>query len=204
MIGQLRGILMSKQPPALMLDVQGVGYELDAPMTTFYDLPKEGEELMLHTHLVVREDAQLLFGFSTENQRNLFRHLLKISGIGPRVGLAILSGLSVKEFRLCINGEDVVRLTKVPGIGRKTAERVILELRGKQLPGMSADDDAAIAGSVDDIRADAISALTALGYRAKDAEKVIGQLADQSETGKTLSSESLIRHALQALSGGSR
>jgi len=204
MIGQLRGILLSKQPPALMLDVQGVGYELDAPMTTFYDLPKEGAELMLHTHLVVREDAQLLFGFSTENQRNLFRHLLKISGIGPRVGLAILSGLSVKEFRLCINGEDVVRLTKVPGIGRKTAERVILELRGKQLPGMSGDEDLAIAGSSDDIRIDAVSALTALGYRAKDAEKVIGQLADQADGSEGLSSESLIRQALQAMSGGSR
>jgi len=204
MIGQLRGILLSKHPPALMLDVQGVGYELDAPMTTFYDLPKEGAELMLHTHLVVREDAQLLFGFSTENQRDLFRHLLKISGIGPRVGLAILSGLSVKEFRLCINGEDVVRLTKVPGIGRKTAERVILELRGKQLPGMSADEDVAIAGSSDEIRTDAISALTALGYRAKDAEKVIGRLADQSDGSEGLSSESLIRQALQAMSGGSR
>jgi Holliday junction DNA helicase RuvA len=204
MIGQLRGILLSKQPPALMLDVQGVGYELEAPMTTFYDLPREGVELMLHTHLVVREDAQLLFGFSTENQRNLFRHLLRISGIGPRVGLAILSGLSVKEFRLCINGEDVVRLTKVPGIGRKTAERVILELRGKQLPGMSADEDVAVAGSTDEIRADAISALTALGYRAKDAEKVIGQLADQSDASEALSSESLIRQALQSMSGGSR
>ncbi|MEA1889970.1 MAG: Holliday junction branch migration protein RuvA [Pseudomonadota bacterium] len=204
MIGQLRGILLSKQPPALMLDVQGVGYELDAPMTTFYDLPMEGVELMLYTHLVVREDAQLLFGFSTENQRNLFRHLLKISGIGPRVGLAILSGLSVKEFRLCINGEDVVRLTKVPGIGRKTAERVILELRGKQLPGMSGDEEVAVAGSNDEIRADAISALTALGYRAKDAEKVIGRLADQSAGAEAVSSESLIRLALQSMSGGSR
>jgi Holliday junction DNA helicase RuvA len=204
MIGQLRGILLSKQPPALMLDVQGVGYELDAPMTTFYDLPEEGSELMLHTHLVVREDAQLLFGFSTENQRNLFRHLLKISGIGPRVGLAILSGLSVNEFRLCVNGEDVVRLTKVPGIGRKTAERVILELRGKQLPGMSVDDDVAVAGSIDEIRNDAISALTALGYRIKDAEKVINQLADQSDASEALSSEFLIRQALQSMSGGSR
>jgi Holliday junction DNA helicase RuvA len=204
MIGQLRGILLSKQPPALMLDVQGVGYELDAPMTTFYDLPEEGSELMLHTHLVVREDAQLLFGFSTENQRNLFRHLLKISGIGPRVGLAILSGLSVNEFRLCVNGEDVVRLTKVPGIGRKTAERVILELRGKQLPGMSVDGDTAVAGSVDEIRNDAISALTALGYRIKDAEKVINQLADQSDATEALSSEFLIRQALQSMSGGSR
>ena len=204
MIGQLRGILLSKQPPALMMDVQGVGYELDAPMTTFYDLPEEGSELMLHTHLVVREDAQLLFGFSTENQRNLFRHLLKISGIGPRVGLAILSGLSVNEFRLCVNGEDVLRLTKVPGIGRKTAERVILELRGKQLPGMSVDDDLVVAGSVDEIRNDAISALTALGYRAKDAEKVINQLADRSDASETLSSEFLIRQALQSMSGGSR
>jgi Holliday junction DNA helicase RuvA len=204
MIGQLRGILLSKQPPALMLNVQGVGYELEAPMTTFYDLPQEGTELMLHTHLVVREDAQLLFGFSTENQRNLFRHLLRISGIGPRVGLAILSGLSVQEFRLCINSEDVVRLTKVPGIGRKTAERVILELRGKQLPGMAGDEDAAVTGSTDDIRTDAVSALTALGYRAKDAEKVVGQLSDQSGVGERLSSESLIRQALQAMSGGSR
>jgi Holliday junction DNA helicase RuvA len=204
MIGQLRGILLSKQPPALMLDVQGVGYELDAPMTTFYDLPEEGSELLLHTHLVVREDAQLLFGFSTENQRNLFRHLLKISGIGPRVGLAILSGLSVNEFRLCVNGEDVVRLTKVPGIGRKTAERVILELRGKQLPGMSVDDDIAVAGSADEIRKDAISALTALGYRTKEAEKVINQLADQADASETLSSEFLIRQALQSMSGGSR
>ena len=204
MIGQLHGILLSKQPPALMLNVQGVGYELEAPMTTFYDLPQEGSELMLHTHLVVREDAQLLFGFSTENQRNLFRHLLKISGIGPRVGLAILSGLSVTEFRLCINCEDVVRLTRVPGIGRKTAERVILELRGKQLPGMSGDEDAGVAGGSDEVRADAISALTALGYRAKDAEKVIGQLADQSDAAEKLSSESLIRQALQAMSGGSR
>lgn len=204
MIGQLHGILLSKQPPALMLNVQGVGYELEAPMTTFYDLPQEGSELMLHTHLVVREDAQLLFGFSTENQRNLFRHLLKISGIGPRVGLAILSGLSVTEFRLCINCEDVVRLTRVPGIGRKTAERVILELRGKQLPGMSGDEDAVVAGGSDEVRADAISALTALGYRAKDAEKVISQLADQSDAAEKLSSESLIRQALQAMSGGAR
>ncbi len=204
MIGQLRGTLLSKQPPALLLDVQGVGYELDAPMTTFYDLPAEGSELMLHTHLVVREDAQLLFGFSTENQRNLFRHLLKISGIGPRVGLAILSGLSVKEFRLCINAEDVVRLIKVPGIGRKTAERVILELRGKQLPGMVAGEEAVVAGSSDEIRGDAISALTALGYRMKDAEKVIGRLADQFDSTDSMSSEVLIRQALQSLSGGAR
>jgi Holliday junction DNA helicase RuvA len=190
---------MSKQPPALMLDVQGVGYELEAPMTTFYDLPVEGAELMLHTHMVVREDAQLLFGFSTINQRDLFRHLLKISGIGPRVGLAILSGLSVAEFRTCINSEDVVRLTRVPGIGRKTAERVVLELRGKQLPGMLPDEETLASDSADDRRSDAIGALTALGYRLKDAEKVVAQLIDQAET-----SEQLIKLALQSMSGGGR
>jgi Holliday junction DNA helicase RuvA len=197
MIGQLRGTLMSKQPPALMLDVQGVGYELEAPMTTFYDLPAEGSELMLHTHMVVREDAQLLFGFSTINQRDLFRNLLKISGIGPRVGLAILSGLSVSEFRACINSEDVVRLTRVPGVGRKTAERVVLELRGKELPGMLPGGDEVATGGDDDLRGDAIGALTALGYRPRDAEKVVASLADQAET-----SEQLIKLALQAMSGG--
>ena len=199
MIGQLRGILMAKQPPALLLDVQGVGYELEAPMTTFYDLPVEGAELLLHTHMVVREDAQLLFGFSTTSQRDLFRHLLKISGIGPRVGLAILSGLSVTEFRTCINGEDVARLTRVPGIGRKTAERVVLELRGKELPGMMADESGVSAGSRDDLRADAVGALTALGYRLKDAEKVVTQFIDEAET-----SEQLIKMALQSMSGGTR
>ncbi len=187
----------------MVIDIAGVGYEVEAPLNVFYDLPEIGQPVVILTHLSIKDDSHTLYGFSSEAQRTLFRQLLKISGIGPRVGLAILSGLSVKEFRLCINGEDVVRLTKVPGIGRKTAERVILELRGKQLPGMSADDDVA-AGSVDDVRADAISALTALGYRAKDAEKVIGQLADQHDGSEELSSESLIRQALQALSGGSR
>jgi Holliday junction DNA helicase RuvA len=199
MIGQLRGILLIKQPPALLLDVQGVGYELEAPMTTFYDLPAEGGELLLHTHLVVREDAQMLFGFSTAEQRDLFRQLLRISGIGPRVALAILSGLSVAEFHACINGEDVARLTRVPGIGRKTAERVILELRGKELPGTSVSAITAEGAAGGDMRGDAISALVALGYKLRDAEKAVGQLADQAD-----SSEALIRQALQMLSGGIR
>jgi len=197
MIGQLHGILRLKQPPALLLDVGGVGYELEAPMTTFYDLPEVGVEVTLATHLVVREDAQLLFGFSGVEQRDLFRHLLRISGIGPRVALAILSGLSVGQFQACINAEDVARLTRVPGIGRKTAERVILELRDKPLPGSVGDSAAETAGADDGIRADAVSALTALGYRQKDAEKVVGELEGGS-------SEALIRQALQALSGVSR
>ncbi|HBE92871.1 MAG TPA: Holliday junction branch migration protein RuvA [Gammaproteobacteria bacterium] len=199
MIGQLSGILLLKHPPALLLDVQGVGYELEAPMTTFYELPEEGSSLTLLTHLVVREDAQLLFGFSSLPQRDLFRMLLRVSGIGPRVALAILSGLSVQEFSQCVNSDNVARLIKVPGIGRKTAERVILELRDKPMPGLAAGDDATQADSTDEVRNDAISALTALGYKSQVAEKVVSQLADQAST-----SEALIRQALQSLSGVSR
>lgn len=199
MIGQLSGILLIKQPPALLLDVQGVGYELEAPMTTFYELPEEGSSLTLLTHLVVREDAQLLFGFSSQQQRDLFRLLLRVSGIGPRVGLAILSGLSVQEFSQCVNSDNVARLIKVPGIGRKTAERVILELRDKPMPGLEAGTDAAPADSADEARNDAVSALTALGYKSQTAEKVVSQLADQATT-----SEALIRLALQSLSGAAR
>jgi len=199
MIGQLSGILLVKQPPALLLDVQGVGYELEAPMTTFYDLPEEGSALTLLTHLVVREDAQLLFGFSSLPQRDLFRMLLKVSGIGPRVALAILSGLSVQEFCQCVSSDNVARLIKVPGIGRKTAERVILEMRDKAMPGLAGDDAVPVAGSADDVTADAVSALTALGYKAQTAEKVVEQLAGQAD-----SSEALIRLALKSLSGGGR
>ena len=199
MIGQLTGILLAKQPPALLLDVQGVGYELEAPMATFYELPDEGSSLTLLTHLVVREDAQLLFGFSSLQQRDLFRMLLRVSGIGPRVALAILSGLSVQEFSRCINSDNVARLIKVPGIGRKTAERVILELRDKPMPGLDAGAEAVAQDDGEEARNDAISALTALGYKSQAAEKVIGQLADQAST-----SEALIRLALQSLSGGTR
>ena len=199
MIGQLTGILLAKQPPALLLDVQGVGYELEAPMATFYELPDEGSSLTLLTHIVVREDAQLLFGFSSLQQRDLFRMLLRVSGIGPRVALAILSGLSVQEFSRCINSDNVARLIKVPGIGRKTAERVILELRDKPMPGLDAGAEAVAQDDSEEARNDAISALTALGYKSQAAEKVIGQLADQAST-----SEALIRLALQSLSGGTR
>lgn len=199
MIGQLTGTLLAKQPPALLLDVQGVGYELEAPMTTFYELPEEGNSLTLLTHLVVREDAQLLFGFSSLPQRDLFRMLLRVSGIGPRVALAILSGLSVEEFSRCINSDNVARLIKVPGVGRKTAERVILEMRDKPMPGLEPGADAPVQDEGEDARNDAISALTALGYKPQAAEKVIGQLADQANT-----SEALIRLALQSLSGGGR
>jgi Holliday junction DNA helicase RuvA len=128
-IGRLQGVLLRKEPPALMLDVGGVGYELEAPMTTFYELPAVGERVTLYTHLVVREDAHLLYGFVREAQRRLFRELLKVNGVGPRVALAVLSGLSDEEFSRCVAEEDIARLTKVPGIGRKTAERTVIEMR---------------------------------------------------------------------------
>ncbi|MEK9134018.1 MAG: Holliday junction branch migration protein RuvA, partial [Pseudomonadota bacterium] len=131
MIGRLQGVLLRKEPPALMLDVGGVGYELEAPMTTFYELPAVGERVTLYTHLVVREDAHLLYGFVREAQRRLFRELLKVNGVGPRVALAVLSGLSDEEFCRCVAEEDIARLTKVPGIGRKTAERLVIEMRDK-------------------------------------------------------------------------
>ena len=137
MIGRLSGILLRKEPPALLVDVNGVGYELEAPMTTFYDLPAVGEKVTLFTHLVVREDAHLLYGFSREAQRRLFRGLLKVNGVGPRVALAVLSGLADDEFVHCVLSEDIARLTQVPGIGRKTAERLIVEMRDK-LPQLSA------------------------------------------------------------------
>ena len=133
MIGRLRGKLLHKAPPSLLIDVGGVGYELEAPMTTFYDLPPVGETVTLYTHMVVREDAQLLYGFSREAQRRLFRSLLKVSGVGPRVGLAILSGLSVDEFMQCLSKQDVDRLRQAPGVGRKTAERLLIELRDSAL-----------------------------------------------------------------------
>ena len=133
MIAYLRGRLLEKRPPALVLDVQGIGYELEAPMTTFYDLPASGAEVVLHVHFVVREDAQLLYGFTQPQQRDLFRNLLRVSGVGPRVALAILSTLTAEEFHACMAGEDVDRLTHVPGIGRKTAQRLIVEMRDRLL-----------------------------------------------------------------------
>ena len=129
MIGFLRGKLIKKQPPLLMLDVKGVGYEIEAPMTTFYVLPKTGNEIEIYTHLVVRDDAHLLFGFATENERLLFRNLIKVNGVGAKMALTILSGIEANEFSQCIQNNNAERLTKLPGIGKKTAERLIIEIR---------------------------------------------------------------------------
>ena len=131
MIGFLRGRLAAKHPPVLLLDVGGVGYEIEAPMSTFYGLPAVGADVTLHTHLVVREDAHILFGFGTERERSLFRELIRISGVGPRIALGILSGASVDEFHRCVEAQDAASLTRIPGIGRKTAERLIIEMRDR-------------------------------------------------------------------------
>jgi Holliday junction DNA helicase RuvA len=199
MIGSLKGVLSQKQPPFLVVDVQGVGYELEAPMTTFYDLPEAGEDTFLYTHLVVREDAQLLYGFSDRAQRELFRSLLKINGVGPRVGLAILSTLSAGQFIQCVKQQDTITLVSVPGIGKKTAERMLLDMRDR-IEGLeeTAPDDGKSAATVE-LRQnpveDAIGALVALGYKVNDASRAV-RAVEENSTAR----EDLIRNALQFLS----
>ncbi len=173
MIGRLSGRLAAKSPPQVLLDVNGVGYELDVPMSTFYNLPALGEPAQLLTHLVVREDAHLLYGFLTEAERGTFRELVKISGVGPRTALAILSGLSVAELAAAVSRQDGARLVKVPGIGKKTAERLLLELKGK----LGADLPLpAGATALSDAQADITQALQALGYNEREAQAAIKAL----------------------------
>ncbi len=164
MIGRLSGILGDKNPPQIVLDCHGVGYEVDVPMSTFYNLPAPGEKLTLLTHMVVREDAQLLYGFATHDERNAFRQLIKISGIGPRMALSVLSGMAVAELAQAITLQEAGRLVKVPGIGKKTAERLLLELKGKLGVDMGLPVNLA-----SDAQADILQALVALGYSDKEA-----------------------------------
>jgi len=171
-IGRLSGTLLEKQPPLVLLDVQGVAYEVDVPMSTFYQLPATGAKVTLHTHLLVREDAHLLYGFATESERVAFRQLLKISGIGARTALSVLSGLTVDELYKAVAVEDVARLIKIPGIGRKTAERLLLELRDKLDAGLVTTSTARPQSS----RGDALHALIALGYSDKEANAALGRL----------------------------
>ena len=173
MIGRITGALLEKNPPQILVDVGGVGYELDVPMSTFYNLPNLGERVALITHLVVREDAHLLFGFLTEAERALFRQLLKISGIGARMALAVLSGLSVQELAQAVALQETGRLTKIPGIGKKTAERLLLELKGKLAPALPTAGGSA--ASIDS-GADIIRALIALGYSEREATAAIRSL----------------------------
>jgi Holliday junction DNA helicase RuvA len=172
MIGRLTGVLAEKSPPQVVLDVHGVGYEVDVPMSTFYNLPGLGEKVTLLTHFVVREDAQLLYGFLTGEERATFREVVKISGIGPRTALSILSGMSVSDLAGAVSRQEGARLQKVPGIGKKTAERLLLELKGK----LGADLGAVPAGVNSEAQADIVQALMALGYSEKDAAAALKKL----------------------------
>ena len=172
MIGRLTGLLAEKSPPLVLIDVNGVAYEVDVPMSTFYNLPSLGERVTLLTHLVVREDAHLLYGFLTAAERATFRELVKISGIGPRTALSVLSGMSVSELAATVSRQEGGRLQKVPGIGKKTAERLLLELKGKLAPEIGT----ASAQVATDAQADIVQALIALGYSEKDAAAALKKL----------------------------
>ena len=173
MIGRLQGQLAAKNPPQLLVDCHGVGYEVDVPMSTFYNLPELGANVTLLTHFVVREDAQILYGFGTASERETFRQLIKISGVGPRMALGVLSGMSVGDLAQAITQQDAARLTKVPGIGKKTAERLLLELKGK----LGADLGALGSGPAkSDVQSDIQQALLALGYNDKEAAAALKAL----------------------------
>lgn len=194
MIGRLRGSLLLKQPPQLLLEVGGVGYEVEAPMSTFYVLPEVGAEVVLHTHLHIREDAHQLFGFAAESERALFRELLKVNGVGAKVALAILSGMDAVTFADCIRAGDSARLVRLPGIGKKTAERLIVELRDRLPVGVGSPSAASPAvPALADAEEEAVSALIALGYRPPEASRMIAALAGDGHDAETL-----IRHALRA------
>jgi len=165
MIGRLSGILLEKTPPQVLVDCQGVGYEVDVPMSTFYNLPHTGQKVALFTHYVVREDAHLLFGFGSSNERAVFRQLIKITGVGPRMALSILSGMTVADLAQAVTLQEAGRLIKVPGVGKKTAERLLLELKGK----LGADIGVVAGAPRDDTQADVLNALLALGYSDKEA-----------------------------------
>jgi Holliday junction DNA helicase RuvA len=190
MIGRLTGTLVEKNPPQLLLDVRGVGYEVDVPMSTFYNLPALGEVVTLHTHLVVREDAHLLFGFGSEPERKAFRQLLKISGIGARTALAVLSGLSVADLAQAVTLQETGRLTKIPGIGKKTAERLLLELKDKL--GVQVTMGVGV-NRTPPASSDILNALFALGYNEKEATGAVKSLPE----GVSVSDG--IRHALKLL-----
>lgn len=191
MIGRLSGILLEKNPPQILLDVQGVGYEVDVPMSTFYNLPQLNEKVVLHTHFVVREDAQLLYGFATHEERIAFRQLLKISGVGPKLALSVLSGMSIGDLAAAVANKDAGRLTKIPGVGKKTAERLLLELQGKfAVSGAQAAGGAASVSAGSDI----VNALQALGYNEKEADWAARQLP------KDVDVSGGIRQALKLLS----
>ena len=194
MIGQLSGKILSKQPPRLVLDVHGVGYEIDAPMTTFYDLPAVGADVTLFTHLAVREDAHTLYGFAKLTDRDLFRSLLRVNGVGAKLALTILSGMDTQTFVACVLEANSDALVRLPGVGKKTAERLIIELRDRlQDFSSTAPSAGGVVRGVSSPVEDAVSALVGLGYKPNEASRMVRGIDD-----KDLSSEDIIRQALQA------
>ncbi|MCW8854800.1 MAG: Holliday junction branch migration protein RuvA [Gammaproteobacteria bacterium] len=198
MIGRLRGKIINKQPPQLLIDVQGVGYEVDAPMSTFYQLPNLGEDVTLHTHLVVREDAHMLYGFASETERSLFRNLIKINGVGAKLALTILSGMDANEFTRCVLDNDAAALVRMPGVGKKTAERLIIELRDRLQEDSSPSSaqmtsSNMLTASASNPVSDAVSALIALGYKPQEASRMVRVLSTEG-----LEAEDIIRQSLQA------
>ena len=189
MISFLRGKLVAKAPPLLVLDVHGVGYEIEAPMTTFYELPALGVEITLHTHLVIREDSHSLFGFATEADRTLFRTLIKVNGVGPKLALTILSGQSAEQFHQCIHDNDIQALVRLPGVGKKTAERLVIEMRDR-LPNLG--ETTTLMPIVGNAKQEAVSALCSLGYKPLDASKMVQGIHTEGK-----SCEDIIRMALQ-------
>ena len=199
MIGKITGKIIEKQPPQLVVDVHGVGYEIDAPMSTFYQLPDVGSEVSLFTHFVVREDAQLLFGFYTRDERSLFRTLLKVNGVGPRLALTVLSSATADEFVRCVMSNDTESLVRLPGIGKKTAERLVIEMRDKlkdwqQVSSLPEGATIKPADHRQQMLQDAISALIALGYKQQEANRTVTKIDDGLAT-----SEELIRRALREM-----
>ncbi len=202
MIGRLRGIILEKQPPLVLLETNGVGYEVQLPMTCFYELPDLGQEAIIFTQFVVREDAQLLYGFNDKQERALFRELIKVNGVGPKLALAILSGMSAQQFVAAVEREDITTLVKLPGVGKKTAERLVVEMKDRfkglngdlfnntgdiQLPASASQNSDA------DIEAEAVSALVALGYKPREASRLVSKIAKPGAD-----CETLIRDALRA------
>jgi len=195
MIGSLRGKITSKQAPHIIVECQGVGYEVEMPMSTFLDLPGTGAELFLHTHLLVREDAQILYGFGSLEEKDLFRMLLKISGVGAKMGLAILSTMTTADFQRCVEYEDAATLVRVPGVGKKTAERLIIEMRDKIAKSATVPGAKRVAVDASP-KSEAVDALIALGYKANEVNKLIASMDVDGE-----SAEDIIRKALRQAAG---
>lgn len=196
MISRLRGLLLDKEPPHVLVDVQGVGYEVEAPMSTFYQLPKLGQEVILHTHLIIREDAHVLCGFASERERQLFRSLIKVNGVGPKLALGILSGMSIDDFVHCVQHNDALALTRIPGVGKKTAERLLIEMRDKLADWQSDATSLPATGKQFGVNAgaaqEALSALLSLGYKPQEASRLMQQITTEGKT-----SEAIIKDALR-------